>query len=75
MKQEIDNLASQIRAALVEESAPKDQIYSLLRRLRLKGVARAVDLRKALTGYVDDPHLSPEDRAYAKQQLENLPMF
>jgi hypothetical protein len=75
MKNEIDNLVTQIKHALKEEDEPVSQLDPLLNSLSMKGINKAIMLRTTLENHVNDLGLPQEIRDYANNKLKELATF
>lgn len=75
MKKQIDELVQNIQDNLARRSAAAPRFAAVFAVLKIDGLSVAVELRAVLINWTMDVLLSPEDRAYASQQLGYLPDF
>jgi hypothetical protein len=75
MKKQIDELVQNIQRTLACPPAANQYVAAAFVDLQIDGLSVAIDLRAVLMNWTVDVLLSPEDRAYAAQELGSLPDF
>ncbi|MFM4731867.1 hypothetical protein [Aeromonas salmonicida] len=75
MKANIDKLRCEIQHSLAQQSPTIPELAAVLSTLGLTGVPKAIRLRNQIIERTKDITLSPDERAYAQQQLDDLPSF